>query len=147
MKKLSTVQRHLDKIYSINYGGCGVSALAMYRWLKKNKMLVGDEYFVFLYVSYDSNYDVNDKILKRKRSRKKIDSGSHIMLHHNGQLFDSMGSEIQRRYVKRHDNITEKQLLDALNYGGWNDSFDREEYIPKIMRMLKIDLNDVEIYI
>lgn len=71
MKNLNDIKNELDCIPAINWGGCGLSALAMYRWLKDNDKLVGDEFFVFLYVDYDHNFETNDKILSKPRSRKK----------------------------------------------------------------------------
>lgn len=146
MKTLAQVQDKLDSIYAINWGGCGISALAMYRWLYNNDMLAGDEHFVYLYVSHDHNFGINDKLLKSKRTKNKIGSCSHIMLFHNGKVHDSRGCKIRDHYVYKHDNITEKQLIHALNHGDWNDDFDREEQMPKIERMLEVDLSDITYY-
>ena len=144
MKRLSTVKRRLDEIDSINYGGCGVSALSMFRWLKQNDKLVGDESFTFLYVYYDGSFSKNDAVLN-KRSKGKLTSASHVMLYHNGKLHDSEGIGIKELYVKRHEKISEKLLLISLKNGAWNDDFERKEFLPIIEKKLGIDLSDVSL--
>lgn len=36
-------------------------------------------------------------------------------------------------------------LIKAVNNYGWNEMFDREEFVPEIARLLNIDLSDVQI--
>ena len=36
IKTLKQVQKFLSNIPNINRGGCGISALALYRWLENN---------------------------------------------------------------------------------------------------------------
>lgn len=144
MKRLSTVKRRLDNIDSINHGGCGISALALYRWLKQNNKLVGDESFTFLYVFYASSFGKNDAILK-KHNKNELTSCSHVMLFHNGKLHDSEGIGIKERYSRRHEKISEKLLLISLKNGTWNNCFDRNKSIPKIEKQLGIDLSDVSL--
>lgn len=150
MNTIKDVQRWLDNISDINAGGCGISALAMYRWLKKNNQLAGDESFTYLYCDKDENFKVNSKVLTTKqlfslRRRKKMGSASHIMLFHNGVNIDSEGSHIQSRYGERHEGIVEKLLVESIQFGGWNSSFNREYFVPKIASKLGVDLSDVNI--
>ena len=144
MKSIKSVQNVLGRIPDINCGGCGISALAMYRWLKDNDKLVGDESFTYLYVSYDSSFTENDSILKEKKNHK-LKSASHIMLFHNGRLIDSDGNAVQNRYINRHNKITEDSLLYSINFSCWNDDFDRKEYVPFIEQKLGVELSDVKI--
>lgn len=144
MKTLEAVQTILDSIDCINYGGCGISALAMFRWLQKNDMLAGDESFTYLYVGWDYTFAENESILK-ENSKNKLLAASHIMLRHNGKLIDSEGSTVQSKYVNRHENISLDTLMESINFSGWNSMFDREESIPIIERKLKIELSDVTI--
>ena len=147
MDNLTQVQEFLSEIYTINWGGCGISALAMYRWLKDNNKLVGDERFVYLYVLSDTNYHTNESVLAKikfnPRRKKKLGSASHVMLYHNGQLHDSNGSFVPDRYIRKHDHISEKHLIESLNFGSWNCDFERETYIPSISTVLNVDLSDV----
>ena len=45
---LESVLDVLNNIPAINQGGCGISALAIYRWCKKNGVSVSDNPFVVL---------------------------------------------------------------------------------------------------
>jgi len=142
MKTLETVQNILDSIDCINYGGCGISALAMFRWLQKNDKLSGDESFTYLYTGWDYTFGENECILK-ENSKNKLKAASHIMLFHNGNLIDSEGSVVQEKYVSRHERISVDTLLDTINFSHWNSMFDREDSIPIIERRLEIELSDV----
>lgn len=147
---LLEAQRNLDDIYAINWGGCGISALAMYRWLKDNDMLVGDESFTYLYIPSDSSYENNTSVLEERNNNRdcngKLASASHIMLYHNGQHLDSRGDRIGYQYSMSHTGMSEEQLLESLNHGFWNDSFNRSLNVPKIEKMLKIKLSDIKFW-
>lgn len=142
MKTLETVQDILDSIDCINYGGCGISALAMFRWLQKNNMLTGDESFTYLYVDWDYTFFENDNVIKQN-STDKLKAASHIMLFHNGKLIDSEGSIVQPKYVNQHENISLDALMESINFTRWNSMFNREESIPIIEHELEIELSDV----
>lgn len=142
MKTLKSVQNVLNSICDINYGGCGISALAMYRWLKNNNKLKGNESFTYLYISFDNCFYENDPILKKEVDRR-LSSCSHIMLNRGGKHYDSEGSNVKSRFTRKHKKITEEQLIESLNFGEWNDTFDRETYIPFIEKKLNVDLSDI----
>lgn len=144
---LNQVRKFLDNFNLINHGGCGVAALSMYRWLKKNDLLTGDECFVFLYQSQDSFYDTNEKFFKGEN--KEIVSCSHVVLKKDNEYFDSTDknrASFSWRYSAEHDNVSEDNLINALNTDCWNSSFIRELSIPIIELALGIDLSDIIIY-
>ena len=147
-KSLDEVKEYLNNIYGINQGGCGIAALAIYRWLRDNNQLVGDESFTFLYVSYDNCFQENSALLQNKSffspGRNKLSSCSHVMLFHNGEHHDSCGTTVSFHYVNRHEKLTENLLLESLNFGEWNNQFERDDNVPKISRKLKVDLSDVK---
>lgn len=148
LKTLDGVQNWLNDIDDINAGGCGISALSIYRWLKNNNKLVGDESFTYLYNNKDYFYLENSRVLRTKftiRRKRKLNSCSHIMLFHNGKNIDSKGEYIPSRYTERHIGITEKQLIESINFGGWNCSFERDYNVPNIEVGLQVDLSDVNI--
>ena len=142
MLSLTGVKNLLNEVPNINYGGCGLSALAMYRWLKANNKLVGDESFVYLYTINDGTYNSNCEVLENK-NKKKLGSASHIMLYHDGRVHDSISCEVKPRYKNQHKHLTEKHLVESLNYGYWNNAFYRGRYKDEIAKLFNIELNDV----
>jgi len=147
MKTFKKVREALDSIDNINYGGCGISALSMYRWLKDNNKLSGDESFTFLYAGWDYTFTENEAILNTNSNNcgNKLKAASHIMLFHKGKLYDSEGKTVQSKYINKHEKISVETLLETINYSHWNSSFDREESIPLIEEQLGIDLSDIEL--
>lgn len=145
-KGIKHIQWLLNHVDNINDGGCGISALAMYRWLKKNKELAGDESFTFYYRGEnDPFYIMNNNVLKKDKMDGRLNSAAHVMLFHNGRDIDSMGECPPMNYDIRHEKITEDLLLEAINYGDWNSDFNRKRSVNQIEIALKIDLSDVSI--
>ena len=66
-------QAFLNDIPSINIGGCGISALSLYRWLKKENELK-DVKFVYLYD------DKNDYLNNKRVLRSVSFSSNHSLL-------------------------------------------------------------------
>ena len=57
MEAIVNTLNQLNNIKNINCGGCGIVALSMYRWLKKNKILPKDFKIFYLYPStYNYTY-------------------------------------------------------------------------------------------
>lgn len=138
----------LDNIENINYGGCGVAALALYRWLQKNESIDGVK-IVFCYSGYEQDTLENN--------RSKLDEGdinllapSHVMLYRSGRYFDSEGGlELPRYPLLQFIELS--VLLATINepngehyLDGWNETFDREA-IPVIEKGLDVDLSDIEV--
>ena len=53
VKTFDEVLNFLSNIPSINCGGCGISALAMYRWLKKHGKTTEETAFYYLENDYE----------------------------------------------------------------------------------------------
>jgi hypothetical protein len=141
---LNQVRRFLDNFEYINYGGCGIAALSMYRWLKKNNMLKGNECFIFLYQANDFYYNTNERFFKGLS--KNIVSCTHVVLKIDDEYYDTTGKTRTMflwRYLSQHDNIPEDNLIIALNNDCWNYLFDRKLYVPIIEKVLGIDLSDI----
>ena len=117
----------LDQIPCINAGGCGISSLAMSRWLKKNCRINVTFY------AYD--YGCSEI----------IDVPAHIFIYFDGKFLDSSG-EVSPQYQNDACPLSEKYLLILINHHRhhWNSSFNREKYVPYIETLLDIDLSDVE---
>lgn len=141
IKTFSGVQKFLRKIPNIHCGGCGVSALAMYRWLKKENLLQSTK-FVFLYHN-KTTYHNNSKEMETRSGT--ILAPSHCILLHDGRFVDATGNVDLKRwgpYVQIIDaeDFVEESLYDGDN---WNECFIREDAIPYIEENLNIDLSDV----
>jgi hypothetical protein len=143
IERLDDVLDTLSNITFINQGGCGISALSIYRWLGKNELLKGDEHFVYFYTTDDNTYETNEKYLKNDSDY--ISSASHIGIYIDGNVYDCNGLIKSNRYTKKHTNIKEDVLIKSINnIECWNDMFYREKNIPYIEKKLKISLNDIK---
>ena len=137
--EIDQVQKYLNSIPNINAGGCGISALSIYRWLKKNNKL-DDTKFIYLYRE-KYRYLNNSSILKKKNGKPQ--APSHIALLYDGQFIDSSG-EIKLTYGWVQIIDEEEFLKETLNnLNDWNNMFDRNN-IPKIEGYLGIDLSDIK---
>lgn len=137
IQRFSDVVRYLNTIKDINNGGCGISALAMYRWLKLRG--VNDISFVFLYKIKD--YDAYEENLCYLRSGiGRPTSASHVCLKYGNRLVDSRGVITGRNYII-HQNINDVDfiVMSIMNHGKWNYLFSWSEII-NIERELNIKL-------
>jgi hypothetical protein len=137
-----SVQETLGNIAYINAGGCGISALAMYRWLKANNKLQKDTAFMY-FDNNDDTYNDNRKALKGQNVEPT--SCSHVVLKHGKKYIDCYG-EIQVKYRFRYKlRIKSEAFVVASinNLNCWNPSFDRAKNVPKIQERLGIDLSDI----
>jgi hypothetical protein len=137
-----------DTIPALNAGGCAIFALALYRYLKNNDGLVGDEKFVYVYSTLDLKMQ-NDGYLEGKN--KNPTSCSHCYLYHNGYYYDSTGKATelylykQYRYIHEIDvELEQKFMVESINQNVWNHAFRREIYVSKLSEMLEVDLDDVK---
>jgi len=146
LKGLSKVRKFLDSIPYINGGGCGYSALAMYRWLEKHNYNMDEVSFTFLYISGDDSFSINEEFLMGLRAYPT--SCSHVLIRIGDELYDSSGGlEFFKEnwYVaNRHDYLDIDFLLLSLKYGEWNDLFDRHAEIPKIAEKFSIELKIIK---
>lgn len=137
----------LNKIPELNNGGCGISALSMYRWLEKNNYLQGDEKFLFLYRRNDDFYENNKMALS---NNAEFCSCAHILFYFNGSFYDSNGKQnhhvhdLRSLYKVKH-TVTEDQLIEAINNRvTWNNDFRRSKYVSVIENKLGISLSDID---
>jgi hypothetical protein len=138
---LQEVQDYLHYLPFVNFGGCGLSALAMYRWLKKHNMTSGRTNFYFLNdtASLHSN---NKRCLAGKNDRLPCACG-HVVLRHKGVYIDCHGEYDITKYRYKL-KIKEKFLVEALNnLSAWNSNFPRKLAAPRIEKKLNISLADV----
>lgn len=141
VKTFTEVRRYLNAVPHINNGGCGVSALAMYRWLHKNNQLDNTK-FVFLY-NDESTFKNNSQALHNKLCT--VEAPTHVVLLHKGKFIDCEKEVNLSEWGEFIQVVDESELLErGLDEGDWNEAFNRN-YIPKIERKLKVDLSDIPI--
>jgi hypothetical protein len=134
------VTRYLGNITYIHNGGCLVSAFSFY--LHEKKAGRADDLQIVQF-GYDELHDKNYAFIAGEK--KRAAAGSHFGWTYDGgeTCFDCYGVEIQDTSLVVPKHLTEKFCLSALNYGGWNWSFDRTYWVPKIAKKLGVDLSKV----
>lgn len=140
MKTLEQVQEYLRSVPFLNYGGCGIAAIAIYRWIKKNnpELIEGIK---FCY-SYGSHRDIEGEILTHETG-EILTAPSHAQLFDGDNYIDSDGHHI---FPNDEDLVylnLEEEVVDSINHGyGWNDMFDRNNVV-NIAEKLNINLKDI----
>ena len=144
----------LRKTSFINKGGCGVAALTMYRFLKKNEPTTKPK-IIFLYSSktdkdaFEKNYakllfEYNSSAINDANSKlNHIIPAIHIALELDGELIDAKGTVKADDYSLMQKGISEENLLRAVNTAGWSNLFDRCEFIEKITQHTDINILDI----
>lgn len=148
--ELEQVFKYLSWIPRINRGGCGISALAIYRWLEKENLLIKNPIlkwkntkFVFLYENtHKYIFDNNMKAIKDLNTEPI--APNHAVLFHMGEYIDADGIVDVSGY-KWMQNITVEEFIvranNSIDY--WNPDFDRNKYLKLISKKLDIDLSDI----
>jgi hypothetical protein len=145
IKTIEPILECLNSIRYINHGGCGIAALAIYRWSKANGHFVPEHAFRFLW-DYDEaeERDRNDERLFNGEL-SDVATPSHIVIELYDGLYDSDGlydpdaaGDLEQEY-----HLNADELLAVINAGNWNSLFNRARYIPVIEFALGIDLSDV----
>ena len=115
---MEETQKYLNSIPSINQGGCGIAALAIDRKHKKKG------FFAMLFSLFSKD--------------------AHIVVLDGDNIIDSTG---KRHYSESGfpmiEKISEKQLVEKIRNGTWDQSFDRSN-IGKIEKDLGVDLSDIK---
>lgn len=142
--KLYEVLEVLSDVPYINAGGCGISALTIYRWLKDNKKRVRSRCFVTLYRSQEAAQQNRRAV--RSNDLQSLKVPTHICIIYNGKIIDSNGFATYDSY-NRGPDLTESELLFMINYSdNWNETFDRTWGKEIIESKIGIDLSDVNDY-
>jgi hypothetical protein len=141
VKTLDEVQQFLSNIPSINCGGCGISALAMYRWLKKHGKTT--EQTAFYYLENDAERHNNNKSYYSNKDIALI-APCHVVLYHNDQTIDCDGYKPISSYSYQLIEKSEEFLIKMINnIHSWNYSFNRKNHVKHIAKTLGIDLSDI----
>lgn len=134
-----------NEVKGINFGGCGVAALSMYRFLKRNNQLDYNSSFAFIYYSDSYNDLLINELILNDHLKELPHVPNHVVLNLCGVLFDSDGvftleedDRIQLIPFDREDFIID--TINNLDY--WSNEFDRRQ-IDTISKELDIDLSDI----
>ena len=139
--QFQAVQEWLNEIDCINCGGCGISAYAMFLWLKKNNMLTEDVKIVFLHHYYSASDFATNQDFYLQGVGKPV-APEHVVLYRNGKYIDSGGVYTNaNEYSFKLDISIEKAedfLVNSLNDDNWNRWFKRPHQVARIERKLGI---------
>lgn len=138
---LEEVMNFLSSIDSIGRGGCGISALAMYRWLKKHGLT--NEQTAFYYLENDYDRHNNNRQYTSNKDIALI-APCHVVLYHNDRTIDCEGFKAIGNYPYKLLEQSEEFLIKMINnIHTWNCAFRRKDHVKNIARTLGIDLSDV----
>lgn len=144
--KLKQVLNYLNSIPNINYGGCGISALAVYRWVKKYYEFSNVQ-ILFCYYG-DNKYDYNNNVRVFKTCKGYLTSPQHVVLKYKNIMFDSKGvyRHLNADFPLEHEATRLDLFISVLNdLSEWNNMFERKTNVIKnIENKLEIDLSDVK---
>ena len=146
---LGSILDTLNSIPRINSGGCGIAALAIYRWCKANNVPVSDRPFIFLWRDDDEWEARNNDQHLFNGEIDNVEAPSHVAIELADGLYDTEGLEgsrlFQRCTCKQEYKLNEYELLNVINRTEeWNFTFNRSRNIPIIEIALGIDLSDVK---
>jgi len=135
--KLEDLRFFLSNLPSINEGGCGIAALAMYKLLQS----IGIESkIVYMHKSYALSSALNNLNFDAGNSVQP-DAATHICLFYEGKFIDC-NKEIDPSEYKYILFADESKLLKSLKLAHrWNSDFNREQNIPEIEKFLGFRLN------
>jgi hypothetical protein len=139
--QFQAVQNFLNEIPNINRGGCGLSAYAMYLWLRKNSMLTEDIQIVFLHYGYSkSDFHTNQSFYLQGVGKPV--APEHVVINRNGKYIDSNGVYTRANGYSFKLSVSlekaEDFLVNSLNDDDWNSSFERPCVVPMIEKELGI---------
>jgi len=148
LQSLKSTLKFLNCVPAINTGGCGISALAIYRWCRANDICVSDRPFTFVWRNGNEWESSNNDELLENGELDLVEVPNHIVIELYKGLYDSNGQQNDNCHpfiVHQEYKLNEKELLAVINRpnGGWNSSFRRARQIPEIENKLNIDLSDV----
>jgi hypothetical protein len=137
IENFEDVRKYLSNLPNINSGGCGISALSMYRWLEKNKNKKPN-----LVICYCDSEKYEKTIENLGKDNDKLFAPSHCGIRYKHNFLDARGKIFIPIY-NHHYLIDEKEMLELINFGDlWSEEFKRGN-TQDISKRLGIDLSDV----
>ena len=146
IRGFENVRKYLSTIPNIACGGCGVAAIAMYRWLvmrgfnENSLSIIMGHNRVGSFLKNSEAYGTTKDL-----PFACTHVGLIIQYEKNDMVVDCMYRWYFNSY-KYAQIVDESALISSLNnLEDWNSDFDRGEYIPQIEKKLNINLSDIKI--
>jgi len=134
----------INHIENLNYGGCLYAAYGVYLKMKNDGLDVSKIKIVQLQTPYSSGIEHNKLYLKGEV--KTATSSNHFGLTIDEEVFLDSEGEINMEPFYYHIFIPNSQLetfcVSALTHGDWNNSFNVENGIAEINKVLGINLEN-----
>lgn len=148
IKTLEDVRRFLAKIPNLHNGGCGVSAIAMYRWLIKYTTNPKVRFVLCYATGSKSFFSQNSKFLAGVGN--KPTACSHAGIYYDNPVtkqtapIDARGFIPITGYEYTHVFKSLQPMLAMVREKDkWYEKFDREKYVPIIEKRLGIKMKDI----
>lgn len=149
MNKFDEVRSMLNDIPNINAGGCGIAALAMARWIKKNAkssqlktVYVMGHHDIITYTA-NSNHLINKH--NTPMACYHIGLILYDLVNRTQCTIDSGNTFHMWSYPYLNTFTEDSVLITAINQvHTWNTDFNRRKFVPIISEMLGISLDDVD---
>jgi len=144
--KFEKMREFLNTIPSINSGGCGVAALAMYRWVEKYMPEYKADVIIHMFHRKKDHYSSNRKLIKNNSFCNDLLAPSHIGIEIKKMtpVLDCERTLKKEQYGFVIKTNSEDVLINAINnVDTWNPMFNRKKRVPLIEEELDIDLSDV----
>lgn len=136
----------LGTIEDINNGGCGIAALALYKWLEKHENYKPEILFCYRADSRD-RLKTNKSIMEEDKNNVRtsmLKVPNHIMVKYHEDYIDADGfwpdAQFYNRYEAWHTVSVEQLISTIHNYRDWNSDFERDRNVHKIEGFIGIDL-------
>jgi len=122
--------KELNKIETINRGGCAIVAYGIKKYLGK------DAKIIYLLSIYDINSDKPQNI-----SQHFPENASHVVVEMYGKYIDSKGIHSKKKLLKewgakKEIEVSFDFLKKSINEAFWNPCFDRAKYLETIDRII-----------
>jgi len=139
----------LQSIPCLNYGGCGISAYAMLKWMEKYAPDLYEQaevIYAYGHSEYDESYNRNTRYFDGDSAF--LGAAGHIVLRIADCVFDSHDEREKALPPYYHIlpmDCKKALLLKSINCGGgyWNTMFDRDDNVQRIAEGLDVTMGEV----
>ena len=135
-------RKFLSTVKNINYGGCLLSAWAIYKFCKQNNFEIPAIYCL------EKKLFISDHIINRSYLRTKEGSPvspSHVVWSFDGKTYYDAEEKVDMSEYPFILHLPEKEIDNfckiALESGTWNKDFNRKKWLPEIEKNLGINLS------
>lgn len=120
---------YLGTIRDINWGGCGIAALAIY-----NTAFLYNLKPKIHYLYYDNNHPLKEANDNFKKGKTSIAHGcTHVVVKIGNKFYDANGEyDLDSEGYVDGGEVTKEHLINSVVNGEWNSMFNRGKWLPKI---------------